>query len=166
MRSGVLCLFPKFLNRKSLPLVIMARFLIVDAHSVIFAWPPLLALHQRRMILAREALIKELTQYQDFSGVHVVAVFDGQGQGTSQAGEPGGIQVIYSGAGETADDVIERLVARYGQEHDLTVATRDRLEAQTASTFGAACISPELLGSMLEEARTGYERDLKRHRRQ
>jgi len=144
----------------------MARFLIVDAHSVIFARPRLLALHQRRMILAREALIQEITQYQDFSGVHVVAVFDGQGQATAQAGEPGGIHVIYSGTGETADDVIERLVARYGQTHELTVATRDRLEAQTASTFGAACISPDLLWSLLEEARQGFERDLKRHQRQ
>lgn len=144
----------------------MARFLIVDAHSVIFAWPPLLALHQRRMILAREALVKALTEYQDYSGIHVVAVFDGQGQSTAQAGEPGGIQVIYSGQDETADDVIERLVARYGQVHELTVATRDRLEAQTASTFGAACISPDLLWSMLGDARAEFERDLKRHRRQ
>jgi predicted RNA-binding protein with PIN domain len=144
----------------------MARFLIVDAHSIIFAWPELRALHQRRMALAREALVQALTHYQDFSGVRVVAVFDGQGQRAADAGEPGGVQVIYSGQGETADDVIERLVARYGQEHEITVATRDRLEAQTASTFGATCISPDFLWGMLGEARAGFERDLKRHQRQ
>lgn len=143
----------------------MARVLIVDAHSVIFAWPHLRELHLRRMVLARDALVQTLTQYQDYTGVRVVAVFDGQGRRASQAGEPGGIQVIYSGQGETADDVIERLVARYGRDHELTVATRDRLEAQTAASFGAACVSPGLLAEMLEDARAGFERELKNHKR-
>jgi uncharacterized protein len=35
-----------------------ARYLIVDGHSVIFAWPELRKLHARRSSLAREALIK------------------------------------------------------------------------------------------------------------
>jgi len=144
----------------------MASFLIVDAHSVIFAWPELRALHQRRMILAREALLKALTEYQDFSGVRVVAVFDGQGERVTETSEPGGIQVFYSGQGQTADDVIERLVAHYGHEHDLTVVTRDRLEAQTATTFGATCISPDLLQGVIRDARNAFDRDLKRRQRE
>jgi len=145
----------------------MARFLIVDAHSVIFAWPELRELHQRRMILAREALIKTLTEYQDITGVRVVAVFDGQGGGrVAETTEPGGIQVFYSGQGQTADSVIERLVAKYGREHDLTVATSDLLEQDTASSFGAVCVSVEILHGMLEEAHAGFQRDLKRHRRE
>ena len=144
----------------------MARFLIVDAHSVIFAWPELRALHQRRMILAREALIKTLTEYQDITGIRVVAVFDGQGGKVSETTEPGGIQVFYSSQGQTADSVIERLTATYGREHDLTVATSDLQEQDTAVSFGAVCVSVEILHGMIEEARSGFQRDLKRHRRE
>jgi len=144
----------------------MARFLLVDAHSAIFAWPELRELHKRRMLLAREALVKTLTEYQDITGIRVVAVFDGQGGKISETTEPGGIQVFYSGQGLTADSVIERLVAKYGREHDLTVATNDLQEQDTAAGFGAVCVSVEILHGMIEEARAGFARDLKRHLRE
>ena len=144
----------------------MGRFLLVDGHSVIFSWPELRALHRRRMSLAREALVKALTEYQDASGVRVVAVFDGQGEAPAEAGEPGGIQIFYSGQGQTADDIIERLVARYAGQHELTVATNDRVEQDTATGFGAVCISAEILHGMLVETRGMLERELKKHRKQ
>ena len=56
------------------------RYLIVDGHSVIFAWPELRALHSRRTGAARDELVRRLTQYQDSSGVRVVVVFDGRGE--------------------------------------------------------------------------------------
>jgi predicted RNA-binding protein with PIN domain len=143
----------------------MARFLIVDGHSVIFSWPDLSALHRRRMLLAREALVQRLTQYQDVTGIHVVAVFDGQGEAPNETTEPGGIQVFYSGQGQTADDVIERLVAKYARQHDLTVASNDLVEGDTATSFGAVCISTEILRGMIDEALAGFQRELKRHRR-
>lgn len=142
-----------------------ARFLIVDAHSVVFSWPELGALHRRRMILAREALIQTLTEYQDITGIRVVAVFDGQGGKTSETSEPGGIQVFYSGQGQTADDVIERLAAAYGKAFELTVVTNDLAEQDTVSGFGAVGISTERFHEMVDEARAGFHRDLKRHRR-
>jgi len=57
-----------------------AHYLIVDGHSIIFAWPELRKLHARRSSLAREALIKQLRDYQDWTGVSVVVVFDGKGK--------------------------------------------------------------------------------------
>ena len=56
-----------------------ARYLIVDGHSVIFAWPELRKLQERRSSVAREALIKRLRDYQDWTGMRVVVVFDGKG---------------------------------------------------------------------------------------
>jgi predicted RNA-binding protein with PIN domain len=138
------------------------RVLIVDGHSVIFAWPRMRAMHARRTALAREALTKALTEYQDASGVHVVAVFDGKGARANEATEPGGIQVFYSGADQTADDIIERLVAKYAARHEITVATSDRLEQMTVNTFGAAWIAAESLPALLEEARQTLERELKK----
>lgn len=142
----------------------MAKYLIVDAHSAIFSWPELRSLHARRTILARDELVKILTEYQDFTGVKVVAVFDGQGGKASEATEPGGIQIFYSAAGQTADSVIERLVARYASQHDITVATGDLLEQQTAASFGATCVSVEILRQMLGECRVDLNRELKRRK--
>jgi predicted RNA-binding protein with PIN domain len=141
------------------------RILIVDGHSMIFAWPEMRKLHARRNQSAREAVVKQLTEYQDFTGVHVAVVFDGQGGKVTEETEPGGIQVFYSGAGQTADDVIERLVARYGKEHEITVATDDMMEQQTAITFGAECVSAEGMKELLEETQKELARALKKRRR-
>jgi len=143
----------------------VAKFLIVDAHSVLFAWPELRSLHARRNALAREALVRLLTGYQDTTGTRVVAVFDGQGAKPQEVTEPGGIQVFYSASGQTADSVIERLVAVYASRHEITVATADRLERQTATSLGGETISPELLRLLLEEAELDLRRELQRHRK-
>lgn len=137
------------------------RVLIVDGHSVIFAWPEMRAMHARRSALARDALVKALTEYQDSSGVHVVAVFDGTGERANEATEPGGIQVFYSGADQTADDIIERLAAKYAARHEITVVTSDHLEQLTVNTFGAAWLSAENLPALLSDARRTLDQALK-----
>jgi hypothetical protein len=141
------------------------RYLIVDGHSVIFAWPELRKLHTRRTELARNELVKILTAYQDASGVRVVAVFDGQGGKFNEASEPGGIQIFYSAADQTADAIVERLVAKYASRHEITVATSDLMEQQTATTFGALVVSAEGLRPWLEDAQHDLARRIKNHRR-
>jgi predicted RNA-binding protein with PIN domain len=141
------------------------KYLVVDGHSIIFAWPELRRLHEQRTMLARDALVKTLTQYQDATGVHVAVVFDGKGGHLSETTEPGGIQIFYSSGGETADDVIERLAAKYGADHDLVVATNDLVEQQTVLTFGANCLSAEALRNEIEVAASQLSRELKRRRR-
>ena len=141
------------------------RYLLVDGHSAIFAWEDLRKLHARRSASARDELIRRLTAYQDATGVRVVAVFDGKGDVANEAGEPGGIQVFYSGAGQTADDIVERLVAKYASKHEMSVATDDHMERQTAETFGAIAISTEHLRALLGDAEGDLARRLKQHRR-
>ena len=137
------------------------RYLIVDGHSVIFAWPELRKLHGRRTALARDELVKILTEYQDASGVRVVAVFDGKGLKYNEDSAPGGIQVFYSAAGQTADSIVERLVAKYAGQQEITVATSDFMEQQTATSFGALVVSAEGLRPWLEEARRELGRQIK-----
>ena len=141
------------------------RYLIVDGHSVIFAWPELRAMHARRGVAARETLARLLTVYQDASGVRVVAVFDGKGEKANEDSEPGGIQIFYSSAGQTADEIVERLVAKYAKKHDLLVATDDSLERQTAVSFGADVVSTENLRHLLADAETDLTRRIRQHRR-
>lgn len=130
-----------------------ARYLIVDGHSIIFAWPGLRKLHQRRSSLAREALTKQLQHYQDWTGVLVVIVFDGKGRMVDTSSDPGEVQVVYSRHGQTADAIIERLASKYAECFDLTVATADLGEAETVHACGAEWISPDSLRELLAETR-------------
>ena len=130
-----------------------ARYLIVDGHSVIFAWPELRKLHARRSSLAREALVKQLRDYQDWTGVHVVVVFDGKGKKTEVTSEPADVQIFYSRTGQTADAIIERLASKYAKRFELIVATSDSMEGETIEACGAESISPEALRGLLAGAR-------------
>jgi predicted RNA-binding protein with PIN domain len=129
-----------------------ARYLIVDGHSIIFAWPDLRKLHERRSSIAREALTKRLRNYQDWTGVRVIVVFDGKAPKISTTLDPHDVQIFYSRGGQTADAIIERLASKYAGKFNLTVATSDSMERQTVYASGAECISPEALREMLEEA--------------
>jgi predicted RNA-binding protein with PIN domain len=130
-----------------------ARYLIVDGHSVIFAWPELRKLHARRSSLAREALIKQLRDYQDWTGVRVVAVFDGKGKKVEAIADPADVQIFYSRSGQSADAIIERLASKYAKQHELVVATSDSMEAETVHACGAESISPDGLRGLLANAR-------------
>ena len=129
-------------------------YLIVDGHSVIFAWADLRKLHDRRTSLARDELVRRQRDYQDWTGIHVVVVFDGKGAEVSATADPHDIQIFYSRAGQTADSIIERLAGKYAARFRIIVATSDNLEQETAAACGAECISPEALREMLNEART------------
>jgi uncharacterized protein len=141
------------------------HFLIVDGHSIIFSWPELLALHQRNTAIARDSLVKTLTAYQDVSGTQVVVVFDGKGAMVNKIEEPGGIQIFYSNAGRTADEIVERLVAKYANKFSITVATADLLEQQTVTSFGAQPIGSEGLRRMIQDAQVEFAAELKRRRK-
>ena len=129
------------------------RYLIVDGHSIIFAWPELRKIHAHRSSLAREALLKQLRDYQDWTGVRVVAVFDGKGKKVEATSDPAEVQVFYSRSGQSADAIIERLASKYAKQHDLMVATSDSMEAETVRACGAESISPDGLRGLLATAR-------------
>lgn len=128
-----------------------ARYLIVDGHSVIFASEELRGIHARRGAHARALLVKRLRDYQDWTGVRVIVVFDGQGAKIDISADPHDVQIFYARRGETADAIIERLASRYASRVQLTVATSDYLEEETVMAAGAETISPKQLFAILEE---------------
>ncbi len=142
------------------------EYLVVDGHSVIFAWPELRAMHERRTSLARDALVRQLRDYQDWTNARVVVVFDGKGPVVNSSADPGEIQIFYSRAGQTADSIVERLASKYGSRFRLLVATSDYLEQETVAACGAETISAEGLRGLLEAARTVGTNERLKQRRQ
>lgn len=134
------------------------KALIVDGHSMIFAWPEYLKAFRKKNVLAREMLINALTAYQDATGHHVVVVFDGSGPKPTDASIPGGIQIFYAGGGKTADDIIERLVASKADHREIVVATNDTMEQQTVHAAGASWMTADDLAQALRDAETEIRR--------
>jgi predicted RNA-binding protein with PIN domain len=126
-----------------------ARYLIVDGHSIIFAWADLRHMQRRRPSLAREELIKRLRHYQDWTEVNVAVVFDGRGTRVTEQADPHDVQIFYARRGQSADAIIERLASKYASRFEITVATSDSLVKETVNASGAACLSPEGLRTLL-----------------
>jgi predicted RNA-binding protein with PIN domain len=141
------------------------KILLVDGHSMIFDWPDLAAMHARNTAAAREELVKRLTGLQDNTEWTVAVVFDGKGVKASSDGAPHGIAVFYSKSGQTADSIIERLAAKYAKDHEVTVATNDRLERTTAEAFGSNTISGMQLRAEMESALDSVRDTIRRLRR-
>jgi len=139
-----------------------AKVLLVDGHSVIFQWPELSQLHARNSLAAREELIRILTRFRDDTGDHVVLVFDGRGVKVGRDDQPNGIQIFYSKDGQTADSIVERLVAKYADSHELMVATDDNLERTTVAAFGAIWISTSELRVRVGDAERDLQEQLER----
>ena len=128
------------------------RILLVDGHSVIFAWADLAEIHQRNTASARENLVRRLTGLQDSTEWEVAVVFDGRGAKASSDSVPHGIAVFYSKSGQTADEIIERLAAKYSATCEVTVATDDHMERTTVEALGGMSMSTEQLLSETNSA--------------
>ncbi|WP_366923281.1 NYN domain-containing protein [Metallumcola ferriviriculae] len=121
----------------------MEDILIVDGYNVISAWPELIALKNTSYAHARDKLLQILSDYRGFTGIEIVVVFDAHlVKGGIQRGETlAGIQVIFSGEGETADMIIEKLVDQLPGEMAIAVATSDWAEQRLVMQRGAMRLS-------------------------
>ena len=130
------------------------RYLLVDGHSIIHAWPELRALHRQaaRRHTARDLLLQRMRHYQDMTGERVIVVFDGPQARLTEEREPEGLQIFYADAGTTADTIIERLTGKYAAQHTIRAATADGMIRETVTAFGAHWLSPESLRQMCDDA--------------
>jgi predicted RNA-binding protein with PIN domain len=131
-----------------------ARYLVIDGHSVIFAWADLRQLHDQNRAAARKALADRLQHLHDTSPWRVTLVMDGKLGTAIPMGKRKATDMVisYATADQTADSIIERLVAASGVAAQITVVTADEAERLTVESLGAATVSPDWLrGEMLME---------------
>lgn len=129
----------------------MDKVLIVDGHSAIFSTSQLAQEHLRHTGRARMELIRELTHFQDVSDYHVVLVFDGKGEKLDAlVRQDLDILVMYSRANQTADSVIERIVAQHAEKYNVEVASNDRYVLDTISVFGALPMSVRRMWELVD----------------
>jgi hypothetical protein len=141
-----------------------AHYLIIDGHSVIFAWPDLRKLHDRNRAAARKTLIDRLQHLHDTTAWRVTVVLDGKRGAAHSSGvrKPTDMVVSYATADQTADSIIERLVGASGVAKDIVVVTADEAEKLTVESLGAATASPSWLRKELETEGVFFTDDLER----
>jgi predicted RNA-binding protein with PIN domain len=139
-------------------------YLVVDGHSVIFQRADLRTLHARNTRQARLQLETELGRLHDTGSWLVTLVFDGR-QGSRDRATPGTMVVIYSQEGQTADSIIERLVASAPDPTQVHVVTADHAEALTVEAHGAMVHSPLWLDGLLRETESDFQQTLARVRK-
>lgn len=142
----------------------LARIL-VDGYSLLHNWPELAKGRPRHSAAARDALIRLLSQYRDAEGTPLTIIFDGSGapEGTPKPVSTPEFEVLYSKAGQTADDVIERVVHRMLAFGEVLVVTDDFAERDTVLSLGGMVSSCLNFVSSVEAALTELQRDVKRH---
>jgi predicted RNA-binding protein with PIN domain len=120
---------------------------IVDGYNLLRSDPELMMFERFGLEYAREAVITRLLNATGLRSVPLITVvFDGNKNGyTTEKSERranGRVMVIYSKLGETADEVIKRLLAqKSAQSGSVRVITRDweikDAASQTGATSGA-----------------------------
>jgi predicted RNA-binding protein with PIN domain len=141
--------------------------ILVDGYSLLHNWPQLAPHKPRHCAAAREELIHVLTQYRDAIGTPITVVFDGAGAraGTAKVESTPELEVLYSEAGQTADDVIERAAHRLSEFGEVLVVTDDYAERDTVLSLGSMASSCLSFVQTIESTLAELQRDLKRHNR-
>ncbi len=128
----------------------MSSHLILDAYNVIGA------LDRYRdaddFDAARELLITDALKAAGWTGRTIIVVFDAHRAPDPRREEPragGAVRVVYSAPGESADDEIERLLAKL--EGSATVYTADFALQRTALARGSTRATPSEFANLLDE---------------
>jgi predicted RNA-binding protein with PIN domain len=142
--------------------------ILIDGYSLLHAWPEVAAGCPRHSGEARDELVRVLTNYGDMVATPVTVFFDGGGapKGTPKAHSDPNMEVIYSPAGKTADDLIERVAYKLTQLGEVLVVTNDHAERDIVSAFGALARSCEEFILDANDALAQLSDAVKRHNRQ
>ncbi len=130
----------------------MDSYVIVDGYNVVGALERYRTGITGGLDASRELLVNDALKAAGWTGRRVIVVFDAQGGPDPErvvALAGGVVRVIYSAPGESADDVIERLLGSLGAS--ATVYTGDFALQRTALARGARRATPGEFAALLDE---------------
>jgi len=142
--------------------------ILVDGYSLLHQWPELAPGQPRHSERARDELVQVLTQYHDATGEPITVFFDGKGfrsPAPAPSAGPQGVEVLFSRAGQTADDLIERAAVRFQEYGEVLVVTDDFAERNVVGGFGGSVASCDNFIRMIGNALGDLTDELKRHNR-
>lgn len=96
--------------------------LIIDGYNVFKK----VAQEQHLSVNHRNQYLKQLGIYAKNKNLQIIIVFDGGESSFNYSERSFGLEIIYSGFIETADDVIMRLISNHQYQEELMVVTSDR----------------------------------------
>ncbi len=141
--------------------------ILVDGYSLLHGWPELAPGRARHSAAAREELVHRLTLYRDVIGTPITVFFDGAG---APANAPKIVsspemEILFSTAGLTADDLIERATYRFKQFGEVLVVTDDFAERDAVISMDGMAASCANFIQSIEDALGELATDLKHHNR-
>ncbi len=133
--------------------------LIIDGYNLLHITLPLFQGASEDLQRKREQLIDQLSSYRQKKPCDLTVVFDGWRGGwvTEKRERKKGIDLIFSKLGETADEVIKRLVKERGS--GAVVVTSDRDISRYAQRLSAAVIPSDQFRERIESLGLRGERE-------
>ncbi len=130
----------------------MISYLVLDGYNVIGALERYRTAVTGGLDDSRELLINDALKAAGWTGRRIIVVFDAQRSAEPERVEQragGAVRLVYSAPGESADDVIERLLGSLGVS--ATVYTGDFALQRTAVARGVSRATPREFADLLDE---------------
>lgn len=120
----------------------MAASVIIDGYNLIGTM-------HRDLQKARKNLILKLSEYKKRTGNNITVVFDGwkEGGASEHVSTEGGIRIIFSPIGKTADAVIAGMLSKAAES---IVVSSDRQVQSSAWAKGAVPVESDIFASILD----------------
>ena len=141
--------------------------ILVDGYSLLHSWPELAQGRARFSAEARAELIRRLTLYQDATTTPISVFFDGSRPTAGKAAEEStaAVEVLYSRAGQTADQMIERATHRFAPYGEVLAVTDDLAERETVISLGGFASSCWNFIQTIENTLAELADEIKHHNR-
>ena len=142
--------------------------ILVDGYSLLHNWPELAPGKARHSAAARDELIHHLTLYRDATGTPITIFFDGSQPARGRSEEPSTpeVEVLFSHAGQTADQMIERAAHRFQPYGEVMAVTDDHAERDTVIALGGSASSCWNFIRTVESTLAELQADIKHHNRE
>jgi predicted RNA-binding protein with PIN domain len=141
--------------------------ILVDGYSLLHNWPELAPGKPRHSAAARDELIRTLTLYRDAIATPLTIVFDGANAPAAAPPPPSTpeLEILYSRAGQTADDIIERVAFRMRDYGEVLAVTDDYAERDTVLSLDGLATSCRNFIHDVEKVLREQAREIKGHNR-